>query len=213
MDIELLSNRSIRNQSEINPKSIRNQSENMIIGLTGPMASGKSTVIGALIKEGYKVVTLSDMVREECRKQGRPEEREELMDVGQSLRSEFGAGVLASRTLEKIKEQSGDKWVVDGIRNPAEVDELKKHPDFVLIANIAPEQMIIDRIFSRKRSDDKLDADAIRKKLRREMGEGEPPEGQQVEKCIKMADYTFENIMPFEEVETEFLKLYNQIPK
>ena len=185
----------------------------MIIGLTGPMASGKSTVIGALIKEGYKVITLSDMVREECRKQGRPEEREELMDVGQNLRSEFGAGVLAKRTLEKVEKQGGDKWVVDGIRNPAEVNELRKHPDFVLIANIAPEQMIIDRIFSRKRSDDTLDEDAIRKKLRREMGEGEPEDGQQVGKCIEMADYTFNNIVAFKEVESEFLKLYNQIPK
>jgi len=185
----------------------------MIIGLTGPMASGKSTVIGALIKESYKVVTLSDMVREEARKQGVEEERENLMAVGQGLREEFGAGVLATRTLEKIKEQGGDMWVVDGIRNPAEITELKKHPDFVLIANTAPEQAIIDRIFFRKRSDDTLDADAIRKKLRREMGEGEPPDGQQVGKCIEMADYVFENIMPLEKVEEEFLKLYNQIPK
>ena len=32
------------------------------------MASGKTTVIKSLKKLGYKVVTLSDMVREEARK-------------------------------------------------------------------------------------------------------------------------------------------------
>jgi dephospho-CoA kinase len=185
----------------------------MIIGITGPMASGKTTVIEALKKLDYKVVTLSDMVREEAQRCGIPEERESLMSVGQSLRSEFGAGVLAKRAIEKIKEKGGDMWVVDGIRNPAEVEELRKQPNFILIANTAPEDKIVERIFFRKRSDDTLDKEAICKKLRREMGEGEPPDGQQVGKCIKMADYVFENVMPFNEVESEFMKLYNSIPK
>ena len=174
------------------------------------MASGKTTVIEALRRLGYKVVTLSDMVREEARKRGVPEEREHLMEVGQSLRHEFGAGILAKRALQKIGEE--DMWVVDGIRNPAEVEELRKHPNFVLIANTAPEQAIIDRIFFRKRADDTLDEEAIRKKLRREMGEGEPEDGQQVGKCIEMADYVFENVMPLKKVESEFLKFYNSIP-
>ena len=185
----------------------------MIIGITGPMASGKTTVIEALKKIGYKVVTLSDMVREEARKRGVEEERENLMAVGQSLREEFGAGILAVRALETIKSEDGDMWIVDGIRNPAEVTELRKHPDFILIANTAPEEAIIERMFFRKRADDTLDEEVIRKKLRREMGEGEPPDGQQVKKCIEMADYVFENVMPFEKVEEEFLKLYNSIPK
>jgi dephospho-CoA kinase len=185
----------------------------MIIGITGPMGSGKSTIVDALLKLGYKLVTLSDMVREEARRIGITEERENLMSVGQGLRHKFGAGILAARALEKIKKEGGDKWIVDGIRNPAEVIELKKHPDFVLIANTASEDKIIERIFYRKRADDTLDKEAIKKKLRREMGEGEPPEGQQVGKCIEMADYVFDNVMPFEKVEEEFLKLYNSIPK
>ncbi len=43
------------------------------------------------------------------------------------------------------------------------------------------------------------------------MGECEPPEGQQVEKCIKMADYVFENTMSMNHIEEAFLKLYNTI--
>ncbi len=183
----------------------------MLIGLTGPMASGKTTVLEVLKKLGYKYVTLSDMIREEADRRGIAQEREKLMAIGQSLREEFGAGVLAERTLNKVKQTGGDKWVVDGIRNPAEVDALRKNPDFVLIANTAPEDLIIERIFSRKRADDTLDKEAIRHKLRREMGEGEPPDGQQLGKCIEMADYVFENNMPLEKVEEEFLKLYNQI--
>lgn len=177
------------------------------------MGSGKTTILNVLEKKGYKYVTLSDMVREEARRLGMKEERENLMNVGQSLRRKYGAGVLAFRALEKVKSAGGDKWVIDGIRNPAEIEELRKEPDVVILANTAPEDMIIDRIRSRKRSDDTFDELSIRRKLRREMGEGEPPDGQQVGKCIEMADYVFENIMPFADVEKEFLKLYDEITR
>src|SRR3989338_7146145 len=111
----------------------------MLLGLTGPMASGKSTVVAALVKHGYKVTTLSEAVRVECRRQGVAEERENLMACGQALRNEHGAGILAMRALERVKKEGGDNWVIDGIRNPAEVEELRKEPGFVLIANTAPE--------------------------------------------------------------------------
>lgn len=175
------------------------------------MASGKSTVVDALKKDGFKHTTLSDLVREETARRGLPAERTTFQNVAQTLREEFGAGVLGKNAREKILKEGGDKWIVDGIRNPAEIEELKKHPDFVLIANTAPEDLIIKRILSRKREDDTLDENAIRAKLRREMGEGEPPEGQQVQKCIDLADYVFENTMPMDQVETEFMKLYHSI--
>lgn len=184
----------------------------MIIGLTGPMASGKSTVVNALKKRNFKYYRLSDAIREECEKRGLEIERCNLMNVGQGLREEFGAGILGKRALAHIDQENHDgDWIVDGIRNPDEAEELKNHPNFVLIANTAPEDLIISRILSRKRSDDTLDENAIRLKLKREMGEGEPPEGQQVQKCIDMADYVFENTMPIDQVETEFMKLYNRI--
>lgn len=185
----------------------------MIIGLTGPMGSGKTTVVNVLLKLGYKLITLSDMVREECQKLGVKEERENLMNVGQNLRRKGGPGILAVRALERVKSAGGDKWIIDGIRNPAEVEVLRKEPDFILLANTAPEDMIIERIRSRKRSDDTFDETSIRRKLRREWGEGEPENGQQVGKCVEMADYVFENIMPFKKVEEEFMKLYDKILK
>lgn len=184
----------------------------MILGLTGPMASGKSTVVDALKNQGFKHFTLSDIVREECAKKGLEVVRDNLMAVGQQLREEFGAGILGARALKKIQEEGGGgNWIVDGIRNPAEVEELRKHPDFVLIANTAPEDLIVSRILSRKRADDTMDESSIRKKLRREMGEGEPPEGQQVAQCIALADHVFENTMPMDQVESAFMTLYHNL--
>ena len=183
----------------------------MIIGLTGPMASGKSTVVNALKNKGFKYTSLSDMVREECQKNDLEENRDNLMATGQKLRQAFGAGVLGQRVAEKIQREGGEKWIIDGLRNPAEVEALRNLPHFILVANIAPEELIVKRILERKRVDDTLDEVTIRQKLRREMGEGEPPEGQQVGKCIEMADFTFENVMDMDRVEEEFMKLYDRI--
>jgi len=184
----------------------------MIIGLTGPMASGKSTVVDALKNEGFKHFTLGDIVREECANKGLELVRDNLMATGEALRKEFGAGVLGMRALQKVlTEGENDNWIIDGIRNPAEAEELKKYSNFVLVANTAPEDMLVSRILSRKRSDDTMDEAAIKQKLRREMGEGEPPEGQQVQKCIDMANHVFENTMPIDQVEAEFMKLYTKI--
>lgn len=183
----------------------------MIIGLTGPMASGKSTVVNALTKRGFKHITLSSIVREECRKTGLEEIRDNLMATGQKLREEFGAGVLGKKAYEKITNDGGENWIVDGIRNPAEIIELRKNPHFILIANTAPEDLIISRILSRKRADDTLNKVSIKQKLKREMGEGEPPEGQQVAKSIELADYEFKNTMQMNEVEEAFMKLYDEI--
>ena len=102
----------------------------MLIGLTGPMGSGKTTVLEVLKKLDYQYVTLSDMIREEADRRGIRQERENMMNIGQNLREEFGAGVLAERALQKAKKSGGGNWVIDGIRNPAEVEILKKNPDF-----------------------------------------------------------------------------------
>ncbi len=186
----------------------------MIIGLTGPMASGKSTVVEALKNKGFKYFALSDIVREECAKAGKEITRDNLMATGQKLREELDAGVLGMLALKKIlTEGENDNWIIDGIRNPAEAKELKEYSNFVLVANTAPEDTIVKRVLARKRSDDTLEESAIRAKLRREMGEGEPPEGQQVQRCIDMADYVFENTMPIEQVEAEFMKLYEKMTK
>jgi len=183
----------------------------MIIGLTGSMGSGKSTVVETIEKMGYKHITLSSMVREECRRQGLPEERETLMNIGQKLSEAYGTGVLAERSLEKIKVEGGEKWIIDGIRNPAEIKVLEKNPNFKLIAIHTPREIIVERIFKRGRSDDTLDVDHIHRKLKREWGDDEPEDGQQVGKCFALANYTFENTMSLEEVPNAIRKLHNEI--
>jgi len=185
----------------------------MIIGLTGSMGSGKGEIVKILEKEGFKYVTLSSMVREEARRRGIAEERELLMGVGNSMRKEGGAGILAKRALETISASGHDKWVVDGIRNPAEVVELKKGSDVYIVGVKTDLNLLADRILSRNRDSDPKDRDEVLRKVEREWGKGEPEDGQQVGKCMELTDYTIDNGGTLEDLANNFMKYYQQIKK
>lgn len=185
----------------------------MIIGLTGSMGSGKGEVVNILQGKGFEYITLSSMVREEARKRGIPEEREKLMEVGNSMRKEGGAGVLASRALEKIDASEHDLWVVDGIRNPAEIDELRKSKDVQIVAVQTDKDLLIERIVSRSRESDPTVKDEIIAKIERELGKGEPEDGQQVAKCIEKADRQIENNGTLEELSGKFIDYFNMLKR
>ena len=105
----------------------------MIIGLTGSMGSGKGEVVKILEGMGFKYITLSEMVREEARKQKKKEQREILMEVGNGMRKKEGNGVLGKRAIAKMMASGHDNWVIDGIRNPAEIDEMRKAGEVYII--------------------------------------------------------------------------------
>ena len=186
--------------------------KNVKIGLTGPLASGKGEVSKYLKSKGFNYISLSDMVREELRKRELEETRENLMMVGNSLRKEEGAGVLGKRVREKIKAEPSElNWVIDGIRNPAEIKELRKMENFFLLAVAAPKETLIKRVKSRKRGSDPLSDDEIEKKLIREWGIGEPPDGQQVGACMGEADFFVMNDGTLEELHNYLSSLLDAI--
>ncbi len=184
------------------------------IGLTGPLASGKGEVSKYLKLRGFKYISLSDMVREELKKRRLEETRDNLMMIGNSLRKEEGAGVFGKRVKEKI--ENGNKelnWVIDGIRNPAEIEELRKMEKFFLLAVAAPKETLIERVKNRKRRSDPLSEEQIEKKLMREWGIDEPPDGQQVGACMGEADFFVMNDASLEELHNFLDSLLSAIEK
>lgn len=183
----------------------------LIIGLTGSMGCGKGEIVKILEKKGFQYITLSMMVREEARKRGVAEEREKLMEVGNSMRKESGAGVLAQRALEKIENSEGDLWIVDGIRNPAEIDALKKGENVHIVGVSTDREVLVERILGRARESDAKDRVEILRKLEREWGVGEPPDGQQVGKCMEKADIVIPNMGTLEELDEAFVAFYEKV--
>ncbi len=175
----------------------------MIIGFTGTFGSGKTTIANYLKSRNFSYITLSDLVREEAQKQNLPIEREILQNIGNEMRRLNGNGYWAELAIKRIN--LGDNWVIDGIRNPGEINALKKIPNFMLIALDAPIEIRLKRITERKRvrserkHSDPKDFEEIKKLEARDRGLNEPKEGQQVAQCIAIADFNIDTNQEIEE--------------
>ena len=181
------------------------------VGLTGCMGSGKGEVAKLLQQRGYKYISLSDMVREEATKRGLEHTRENLQNVGNQLREEHGAGALGRKVRETIVKDMPSNWVIDGIRNPGETEELNNLPDFQMVGVGAQVETIKTRLLQRNREGAAaLTEEEILARIERERGVGEPPEGQQVQKCLDSADFVILNEGTLDELEGKcehFLRL------
>jgi dephospho-CoA kinase len=163
------------------------------IGLTGSMGSGKGEVVHILSQMGFAVTSLSDMVRLEGRKRYGEPTRQQLQDTGNDLRRLGGAGVLGRLVADQIDQEPPGRWLIDGIRNPAEVAQLRRLVPFHLLGIRARREVLIERLLCRKRSDDLADEVELGRRLDREWGIGEPEDGQQVGPTMALADAFIDN--------------------
>ena len=174
----------------------------LCIGLTGRMASGKGEAVRILNGYGFRYISLSDIVRDEAAKVDPRVSRSQMQDIGNRLRREGGAGVLGRMVRERVAAENEKRWVIDGIRNPAEVLELKKIDDFFLIGIASAMANIMARLKERGRATDVTAEKELRASLDREWGNGEPEGGQQVGRCLAMADFTVANDGTLAELKT-----------
>src|SRR5678815_3787020 len=79
----------------------------MTIGITGPNAAGKGEAAAYLVQKGYAYHSLSDVLREDLELRGIPPTRENLIAIGNELRTLGGAGVLAERILPRLGGAQG----------------------------------------------------------------------------------------------------------
>lgn len=167
----------------------------MFIGLTGPLGGGKGEVAKIFQKEGFRYISLSDIVRKEATKRKLSHTRENLQKTGNDLRKKGGAGVLGFRIVMEIMKSEGvnKNWVIDGIRNPAEIENLNNMRDFYLIGVTASDDILVKRILKRKRKGDLKTRKAILEKLEVESGKGQPEKGLQIAKCLDQADFLIIN--------------------
>jgi dCMP deaminase len=126
----------------------------MILGLTGTNGAGKTLICDYLKTRGFHYQSLSDEIRQELARCGQPATRENLIDTGNELRRSLGPAVLAERV--KAKLQPGRNYVIDSVRNPAEVEALRRLPDFHLLHLDAPVKIRFERV--RERGDARVPA-------------------------------------------------------
>ena len=165
----------------------------MIIGLTGSLAAGKGVVSDFLKEKGFVYLSLSDELREIARQRKIELTRENLQNLGNQMREENGSGVLAKLVSDKIKNQKYTNAIVDGIRNPAEISELRKLKNFFLVCVDAPQEIRFKRMQERNRESDPKIWEDFLKVDARDKGEGESESGQGAGKCMEQADFNLIN--------------------
>ena len=161
----------------------------MILGVTGLHGSGKDTVAQLLIEKNFYHYSLSDFIREEAKKRKIPLTRDNLVALGNELRTKFGNKVLALRALEKV--QDGENYVITSIRNVDEVHAVLSCEDAILINVVADRSMRLKRMVARNREEDPKTIQELKEKEENEMSDN--PAAQQLHKVTKMANVTVAN--------------------
>ena len=176
----------------------------MIIGLTGKNGSGKGEVARFLKERGFDYFSLSDVLREEVKRQGKTLTRDRLVLCGNKLRKKFGPDVLAKRILERL--EADKHYVIDSIRHPAEAKALKSRNGFVLLNITASPRIRFQRLKKRGRENDpKTFQEFI--KLERTESKSAIGSDQQLDKTLKLADHTVSNIGNLEALQNKITKL------
>lgn len=168
----------------------------MYLGIVGRIASGKGEVVKILTDQyGFRSFNLSSILHANFKKKGITDfTREDLQDEGDRLRREEGEGVLAKRAIKELRIKNKELgMIVEGIRNPAEVNYLRTLPNFFLIAVKAKQSVRFKRLKKRGKPWDPKTWDEFLVIDRRDKGLGQKKYGQQVGKCINLADVTIHN--------------------
>jgi dCMP deaminase len=179
------------------------------------MGTGKGEISKKLQNQGYKYISLSDIVRREADKRGLKHTRENLQDVGNDLRRTYGPGILGLKVRETIEAEEGaafgaGKWIIDGVRNPIEILEIKKIPQSHTLSVTASLSTITNRLKTRKRpGEESLTKEQVFEKLKRESGIGEDEAGQQIQKCLEMAEFLIINEGSLKDLDTKLQHFVN----
>ena len=162
-----------------------------------------------LKKQGFVYHSLSDIIREECTRRQLPHERDNLIAIGNELRATFGPGVLGKLTAEKIEKLGEQKALAVSIRNPAEIEELRRMPGFFLIAVDAPIELRFERISGRGRPEDAVTFEKFKEQENRERAGAQNE--QQLNRVMVLADTQIPNSGTFAEFHQKIDTALNQI--
>jgi len=165
------------------------------VGVVGQIACGKGVLVEYLTKKlGFISFSLSSILHTELKKKNITEfTRKTLQDLGDELRRRYGDEVLAKRAIDVLKEKKMHHVVIEGIRNPGEIEFLKKNPAFILIGVKAKRELRYKRLLKRGKPWDPKTWNDFVKVDRRDIGVGQKKSGQQVGKCLAYCDFILTN--------------------
>jgi dephospho-CoA kinase len=150
--------------------------------------AGKSTVATILQQNGFSIITMGDVVREEAKRRNLELTDSNLGNLMLELRKDLGPDAVAHLILKKMGRETniiGD-MVIDGIRGVAEVKRLEPMGNVKLLAVHASANTRYKHIKQRGRSDVPLDNNDFESRDKRELDIG-------ISEAIALADEVVSN--------------------
>ncbi len=156
-----------------------------VICVTGMPAAGKEEFQKVAAEEGYRIVRMGDVVREEARRRGLPITDAAVGGMAHEERQTYGSAVWAVRTIPHVR---ADRVCIDGLRSPAELAAFRKAfgHGLVVFAVVASPETRWKRVERRHRADDATTWEEFLRRDARERGWG-------LQEVIAAADVTIVN--------------------
>ena len=140
------------------------EAENMIIGVVGKIAAGKTTVAKFFEEKGFCRVSCSDPLIDllthnvsdyswipELPEKAEPT-REKLIEFGKYMKDKYGGDILIRLAVDK--KRNCEKVVIDGVRSREEIEAIKRLGGKVIYVEAKPE-IRFERLMKRKASKDR----------------------------------------------------------
>ena len=185
----------------------------IVIGLVGPIASGKGVVAEFLKDLGFTYQSLSDRLRDDLKEKGISPTRENLQNYGNYLREAYGNSVLAEKTVAMLSRNTEGNICIDSIRNPGELLFLKETLGAFIIGVDAPEHLRVNWYLQRAlaRGEDPKTPKDFYIAAKRDLGYGESQSGQQVSACLELSDIVITNLGSKEELFEQLMEIVPEI--
>jgi len=180
-----------------------------IIGIIGMNGSGKGTVVKYIVKNyGYNSVVMGDLVREEANQEGLELTRDNLCMIADRGYKRGGKDYWLNKAYERIIKNNWNKVVIDGIRQPRDVEFFKEKfgKDIIIVLIDAKPEIRFEREKKRGRP-------GFPKSFE-EFFRYEKQENRifNLSKTLKLADYTIDNNGSFKDLYVnieKFLEKFN----
>lgn len=164
----------------------------IIIGITGTNGAGKDTIVEYLVREkGFVHFSVKSLLIEELNTRSLPLNRISMINLANELRKEYGSNYLVEKLYTQATKTNSDT-VIESLRNPSEVEWMKKKESFILFGINADIDIRYKRIRIRNGEKDNVSMEQFIEQENFERNSGLST-GQNIDRCLQLADFTFQN--------------------